>query len=372
MKKTVLATLIASGIAASTPAMAGNMHDELAALKQRIAQLESQLADTQAAQARSASQASQASAANNWTDKVSVSGSAEFLATASENDDDSSESDLDVDSVELVIGAQVNEYMALSTTLKYEDEGEQGNNDLTVDEAILEIASEDSPWSLTVGRTAVPFAAINGNAWTDPLTDDLTDNTDDLAIVGYNQGVFSAEAYAYRGRHDNDDQNNVENLGLNLALDFDNGVSLGAGYLNDISNAESVYDVAGKGDKVSAARINLAYQMEALALSAEYIKTDSFDELAGKPELSVWHLSADYGTDILGAPGNLSLGYSETGDDADQIVNGSDPLFAEKRITLGVSRELNDNAELIVEAVREAAHNGEDTDTLNVVLSTAF
>lgn len=372
MKKTVLATLIASGVAASAPAFAGNIQDELAALKQRIAQLESQLAETQEVQKAQARSVAESASAGNWTDKVSISGSAEFLGTATENDNDSSESDLDVDSVELTIDAQVNENMALTTTLKYEDDGEQGNGDFYVYEAALEISDEASPWSFTVGRTEVPFAVVNGNAWSDPLTYELTENFDDLAIVGYNEGIFSAAAYVYRGRHDDSKQNKVENVGLNLGLAFENGFSVGAGYLNNIRTSDPLrVDSLTARDKVSAARLNVAYEMEALALSAEYMKTGSFDELAGQPEVTAWHVSADYGTDIFGAPGNLSLGYSAT-DDAELITDGGDVVFAESRITLGASRELNDNAELIVEAVREEAYNGDETDTLNLVLSTSF
>jgi len=360
MKKTVLASLIAAGITATTPALAADIQTELAALKSRIQQLESQLADTQATQA----------SANNWSDKVSVSGSAEFLGTATEDAAGNTESDLDVDSVELTIDAAVNENIALSTTLKYEDDGEE--QDFYVDEAIIEIGAEDSPWMVTLGRTGVPFAAINGNAWTDPLTDDLTDNTDDIAQLSYSEGIFSADVYAFRARHDDDGDNTVENFGLNAGLEFDNGLSLGAGYLNNIRNTDPFQaDSLTSKQEVAAGRLNIAYEIDALALSAEYIKTDSFEELAGQPKVAVWHASADYGVTLFGAPGNLSLGYSET-DNAALITDGGEDLFAQSRLTLGASRELNENAELILELVREEDYAGEDTDSMNLVLSTSF
>lgn len=360
MKKTVLASLIAAGITATTPALAADIQSELAALKDRIQQLESQLANTQAEQA----------SASNWSDKVSVSGSAEFLGTATEDAAGNTESDLDVDSVELTIDAEVNENIALSTTLKYEDDGEE--QDFYVDEAIVEISAEDSPWALTLGRTGIPFAAINGSAWTDPLTDDLTDNTDDIAQLGYSEGIFSADVYAFRAKHDDEGDNTVESFGLNAGLDFENGLSIGAGYLNNIRNTDPfAADSLTSKDEVAASRVNIAYEIDALALSAEYIKTDSFEELAGQPKVSVWHTSADYGVDLFGAPGNLSLGYSET-DNAELITDGGDALFAESRLTLGASREVNENAEVILELVREEDYAGEETDTLNLVLSTAF
>ncbi|MBQ0757493.1 MAG: hypothetical protein KBT66_11360 [Amphritea sp.] len=47
-------------------------------------------------------------------------------------------------------------------------------------------------------------------------------------------------------------------------------------------------------------------------------------------------------------------------------------LFAQSRATLGASRELYENAELIVELVREEDYAGDNNDTLNLVLSTRF
>ncbi|BBB24657.1 LbtU family siderophore porin [Amphritea japonica] len=357
MKKTLLASLITASVAATPTVQASDLQSELSMLKERITQLESQLSDTMAEQ----------TGIKNNSSPVTISGSAEFLATGSEQADGSSENDLDVDAVELTIDATVNQYMALSTTLKYEDEGE--DQDLYVDEAIVTISSEDNPWSLIAGRTATPFAVINGNAWSDPLTDDLTDNTDDLLLVGFSQGIFSAEGYLFKGQSD---ESKVDNLGLNAALTFDNGIAVGVGYLNNIRNTDPYQaDSLTADNKVSASRINLSYEINALSLSAEYLKTAQFDELAGTPELSVWHLSTDYATELMGASGNLSLGYSKT-DNGEQLTDAGENLFARSRMTLGASRELNDNAEFIVELVREEDYQGDDTDTLNLVLSTHF
>ncbi|WP_428034223.1 LbtU family siderophore porin [Amphritea sp.] len=357
MKKTLLASLITAGIAASPIVQAEDLQAELNALKHRIAQLESQLSDTMAEQASVKKDLSH----------VTLSGSADFLATASELADGSNTNDLDVDSVELTVEATVNEYIGLSTTLKYEDDGE--DQDLFVDEAIVSLHSADTPWSMVAGRTAIPFAVVNGNAWTDPLTDDLTDNTDDLLLIGFNQGIFSAAGYLFKGQSD---ESKVDNFGLNLGLEFDNGVSMGVGYLNNIRNTDPFQaDSLTDTDKVSASRVNLAYATGALALSAEYLQTGRFNELAEKENLSAWHLSADYGIDLLGAPGNLSLGYSQT-DHAGMITDSGDSLFAHSRLTLGASRELNANAEAIIELVREEDNQGDDTDTLNLVLSTRF
>ena len=360
MKRILLASLVAVNFCAAIPAMAENTQSELTALKARIQQLENNLQQ----------QEKQHSEDSNFSDRVSISGSAEFLGTISQDDAGDTESDLDMDSVELTIDAEVNEKIAFSTTLKYEDDNEE--QDFYVDEAIIEIGSNESPWALTLGRTGIPFSVINGNAWTDPLTDDLTDNTDDIAQLSYSNGALNTDVYIFRAKHDSDTENSVENFGLNVGVDFANGVSIGAGYLNNIRNTEAFdADSLTSNDKVAAFRASIAYEMNRLALSAEYIKTDSFNSISGQPQVSVWHTSADYGLDLLGAPGNLSLGYSKT-NNAELITNDSETLFAKSRLTAGASRELNENAEVIIELVREESYTGEDTDSLNIILSTAF
>lgn len=351
-RKTLPALMAAATLTLSGTTLAGgDMATELQMLKQRIAELEAQQASQQAAAA--------SQEGTSWSDRITIGGAAEFLATASDTDGEDSSSDLDVDTVELTIDAQVNDFIAVSTTLKYEDDPE-GSDDLFVDEAIVVLGTEDSPVTLTLGKTGVPLSVINGGTWTDPLTDDFTDNTDDLALVTFTNGGLTADIYAFKGSQDNDDH--VENFGLNLGYEAENGFAIGAGYLNNIGNTDP-FEAAT--DDASAWRLNAAYAIGDLALSAEYIQTESFDA-DGDFEPTVAHVSADYGLDnVFGAPGNIAFGYSET-DEAEFLD------MAESRTVLGISRELGENAEVIVEYVREETYGDEDTDTLNVVLATSF
>ncbi|GAA0795005.1 LbtU family siderophore porin [Marinobacterium sediminicola] len=349
MKKSLLSITCASIMALPlvTQAADNSVAAEIEALKQRISELE----------ARQASQPDAASGAvaNQWTDRITLSGKAEFLATHSELETGST-NDLDVDAVKLVVDAQVNELISLSTTLKYKE-----GDEFYVDEAIATLAKEGNPLSLTIGKSGIPFGVIESATWTDPLTDDLTDNTDDLAVLSYAQAGFSSDFYLFKGDQDNDDS--VNNAGVNLGYAFGNGLSVGAGYLNNIGNTELFLD-AGVDEKQSAWRLNVAMELGEAGISAEWVQADAFDSLAGaKP--SVWHLGAHYNTAVFGAPGTLALGYSESDEAADLDL-------AEKRLAASISRELGDNAELIAEYVREEGYTDEDADTLNLVLATYF
>lgn len=348
MKKSLMTLACAAALATPLTTLAAEQTSvaaEIEALKQRIAELEAR----QSTPVPAATDGS-------WTDRITLSGQAEFLATHSELEQ-GSENDLDVDNVELTIDAQVNELISLSATLKYEDDPE-GEDDLFVDEAIAVIGREGSPLSLTVGKTAIPFGVIESATWTDPLTDDLTDNTDDLAMLSYARGGFSSDLYLFKGDQDNDEH--VNNAGLNLGYAFDSGLSLGAGYLNNIGNTEA-FDL---GEKQSAWRLNAALELGELGFSAEWIQADAFDALNGA-EPSVWHLGTHYNTRIFGADGTLALGYSES-DEAEGLE------LAEKRLAASVSRELGANAELIAEYVHEEDYANEEVDTLNLVLATYF
>ncbi len=288
--------------------------------------------------------------ADGHASNISISGIAEVLGTYNDAGDGST--DIDVDTVELTVEAPVNDFISVSTTLKYEDDPE-GEDDFNVDEAIIVVGEEDGDISLTVGRTGIPFGVINGSTWTGPLTDDFTDNTDDLAMVAFGADSLSAEVYVFKGDQEND--SDVENFGANIAYET-GGLSLGAGFLSNIGNTEAF----GQTEDGSAFRLNAAYNMGNIDLSAEFIQAEEFDDLGGdKP--SAAHVGIDVGTDF----GLLAFGYSMTSD-AEQLD------LPEQLLVASLARELGENAEVIFELVNEEDYAGEDSNTVNAVLAVSF
>jgi len=295
--------------------------------------------------------------ADGHDEKISISGVAEVLATYND-ENDKSNTDLDVDTVELTVDAQVNELISASITMAYEDDPE-GEDDFYVDEAIIVIGEEDGDISLTLGKTGIPFGVINGSTWTGPLTDDFTDNTDDLALVTFGTDSLSAEVYAFKGDQEHD--SNVDNFGANITFELEDSLSLGAGFLSNIGNTEAF----GQGEDASAFRLNAAYAIGSLELSAEFIQAEEFKSL-NKAKPSAMHIAADFGTEIIGAPGMVAVGYSST-DDAEDLD------LAESMLVVSVSRELGENAETILEYVNEEPYgNGDSVNTVNAVLSVSF
>jgi len=344
MKKTAIAALIAASVATASTANAG-VAEELAAMKSRIAQLETQLAAQQATIAKQETSKS----SGGFADNVTVSGTAEFLANHVEEEGGNSKSDIALDTFELGIEAAINENVTLSSLIEYDNDAEK----LDVTEAFAVIGAEDSNLSLTVGKAPIPFAVINGSAWTDPLTDDAFDIKEGMAMVSWGNDSLALDAYTFNGAESGD---SIDTVGLNAEFAVSEGVVLGAGYLSDTAEQNNL----PAGD---AWRVNGLFETGALALSAEYIEIDA-ENTAIDP--SFLHLNADYSTNIFGEEGTVYLGYSET-DDGQNVTD-----LAEERIALGVERSFGENASVVAEFVREESYANEETDTLNLVLVTEF
>jgi len=284
-----------------------------------------------------------------WHPRIHFSGEVEFLASRSEAAGKRRHA-FEFDEAELTIDLQLAPRVAVSTTLEYDD-------GVSRDEAVLVLGGRDSPLTLTLGASWLPFGVINSSTWTDPLTEDFTDTTADIALLSARHGGLSGDLYLYRGAQD--DVASASNLGLNLGYVFDSGIALGAGYLSNISATEPF----GVDETVSALRLNGAIDLGDLMLSGEYIRTGRFDSADGARP-AVAHLGADYGIDnLFGAPGLLALGYSTT-DDA-RLLD-----LAQRRAVINLSRRLTEDIDLLVEYAREEDYREGVAEQLSLVLTT--
>ena len=360
MKKTVLATLIATTIA-SAPAFAG-VAEELAAMKERIAQLESQLAQQQASIAKQETALAKqetTSGAGGFADNVTVSGEVALLAQQIEADDGTSTGDVLVDTFELAIEADINENVKVATLIEYLAADEK----LDLAEAYAVIGAEDSPVHLTVGKAAHPLLVGDSAAFTDPIAFDLYDAKEGLAMVSYSNEMVNVDAYVLNTSGETGEA--LDTLGVNLGVALANGVSFGAGYITNTADVAGPFaDLDGMTEKVDAWRANALFETGNLSLFAEYIQLGDINPAGQEP--SFLHLGAGYDTQIFGADGNLFLGYSES-DEANNIDD-----LPETRTALGLSRSLGENASVVTEYVREESYSNEDTDILNVAIVTEF
>lgn len=347
MKKTILSTLIASSLIAA-PASAG-IAEDISAMKQRIAQLEAQLAEQQTAIAQQQERVAE-SKAGGFGENVTAHGLVELRAFHSETDGTSnSSSDIEVDTFELGVDAQLSDELSVSTLIEYNSD----DNDIELSEAFFVYGNDDSLATLTVGLAPLPVAAINDVGWTAPLTDDFFDLTDGMAMMSFGNELVSADVYTFRTNGEGD---NLNSGGVNLSTTPTDGLTLGAGYVIDMANnEEDLNTLVTEADDLW--RINALLEVGALALSAEYVEIDGADV---NPEFTA--LNAAYNTNIFGAEGAFYLGYSEIDE------SNADA----ERTVLGLERAVADGTTLSAEFVRDEDNAGVDTDTFNLVLVSEF
>ncbi|WP_286240674.1 LbtU family siderophore porin [Neptuniibacter halophilus] len=345
MKKTAIATLITAALTSATPAYASDVVAELNAMKARIAQLEAKLAEQQETIEQ---QAASPASAGGFADNVSVSGALEILASHSEEESGNSASDIEVDTFELAVEAQLNELVAVSSLLEYNSD----DDGIELSEAYAVIGNDETPATLTVGKAPIPFAAINDAGWTSPLTDDFFDITEGMAMASFGTGPLAADVFIYN----NDEGDSVNTYGLNLSLEAAEGLTLGAGYANDLQDdANDLTDLTSEA--ADAWRLNALLETGPFAFSAEFIEVDGSDF---DPQFMA--LNAAYNTELFGAEGQVYLGYSDIDDSAADA----------ERTVLGMERAFGENTSVVAEYVRDEDNSGAETDTLNLVLVTEF
>jgi hypothetical protein len=308
-------------------------------MKQRIAQLEAQLAEQQATIVKQETTAT--SSTGGFADNVEVSGVLELLATHAEADGTSnSESDILVDTFEIGIEAAINDKVSVATLIEYNGD----DNDIELAEAFAEIDAGAA--TVTAGLAPIPVAAINDAGWTSPLTDDFFDITEGTAIVSFGNDTVAADLYTFN----NGDGDSLNALGASVSVAAAEGITLGAGYVSDL-NDDDFGDLATEADE--AWRVNALAELGAVALSAEYLEVDGQDT-----DPTFLALNAAFGAELA----TFYVGWSEIDDSNDNA----------ERTVVGLEREFGENATISAEFVRDEDSAGSDTDAVNLVLVTEF
>lgn len=417
MKKPLLSPLLA--VALSSPALAetdAELLAEVRAMKARLAQLETrvgqlqqenqQLKADQAVQAEKVAavetvqQSSPApageSAAEKIADTVELSGTVEIGAYAGEGYEGDDYSDLTVDTAAVALTAQLNDYSSAEISLLYEED----DTDLEVDTASVTFATENSPWSLQLGQTYLPFGAYSTSLVNDTLPLEIAETRETAAIAGYSEHGITALAYVFNGDVDHDSASNdtLQNWGARLAYDStaDNaGFGIGVDYLSNIADSDSIGDYlddnwtspTGAGydqwlrSSVSAWAVHGYANAGPVLLTAELVRTDGFSStemnsaaLAAAPvgeEPLAWQLEAAYTTELFDREYTFAFAWQET----------EDALFLElpeRRQSLGASTALDDKTTLGLELWRDKDYStanggtGERSHNIGLLLTREF
>lgn len=415
MKHPALPTLLA--LALSSPALAASDAEllaEIRAMQARLTQLEGQVTELQQEnRALKAEQTAQAekvaavetvqqaapaaeSAVATVAESVELSGTVEIGAYAGEGYEGDDYSDLTVDTAAVALTAQLNDYSSAEISLLYEED----DTDLEVDTASITFAKEGNPFSLQLGQTYLPFGAFSTSLVNDTLPLEMAEIRETVAIAGFSDGGFSAQAYVFNGDVDHDSASNdtLQNWGTRLAYDSepDNaGFGVGLDYLSNIGDSDSIggylddnwASPTGAGydqwlrSEVGAWAVHGYANVGPVVLTAELVRTDGFstaEMLTAAAALApvgeepqAWQLEAAYTTTLFDREYTLAMAWQET----------QDALFLElpeRRQSVGASTALDEKTTLGLEVWRDRDYSvanggtGDRSNNIGLLLTREF
>jgi len=234
------------------------------------------------------------------------------------------DSDISMTTVELGIGAEVNDWVSAEMVLLYEDpsgaiqtyDDVRGETSFDVDTAIITIANaEETPAFLEAGKMYVPFGALlthfpNNPGIDAPLTLLMGETGEKALLIGAELEGFTVSGYVFNGdveEKGDSDENVIESYGFDANYAFedetqDMDLLVGGSYISNIADSDWIEEVlhhhgADIDDYVGAAAAYLHFGYQGLFFDAEYmattdhLQTDGVSD-HGKP--TVWNFEAGY------------------------------------------------------------------------------
>ncbi|WP_419799129.1 MAG: LbtU family siderophore porin [Terasakiella sp.] len=357
----------------------------LSMLKQQqrqLDELQAMLKQTQKQAETATAKATEAAAKPAFLDTVQIGGTLELEATETQDFTDTDTSDLSLAKVELTFSAKPHEYVTTNIVALYED----GSNNITLDEATIEIANTEAfPLYTTVGKWVMPFGNYDTAMSSDPLTKNLGETKENAILVGATYNGFSIEAFAFNGDTQKSGKgNNIDQYGINAGINGEEDgllYSIGAAYLNNIADSDGINNkltgATALDDYVGAISLYGSLSLNGVSASVGYVKaTDNFQtgELAfnGQGAQPVaWNTEISYTMDILGKETTFAATYQGT----DEALALSLP---ETRLGGAVTVGIYDQTSLTLEYLADEDYNvseggtGKDGHTTTAKLAVEF
>lgn len=320
-----------------------------------------------------------------WFQGIEMSGVVEVEASHTDPYQGTSQNDLVLATVELGIGAQVNDWTSAEVILLHEED----DTDLEVDVGTITIADPDAPWFVTTGQFYVPFGTFESNMISDPLTLEIGETRESALQAGFNNGRFSGSLYAFNGdnKKDNGDKNRIDNWGANFNFIHEGeSMNLGAGigYINDIGDSDTLQDQINANlgsndvkDHVGGWTINALAESGPFILIGEYVRASDDFELAELPfnargaQPKAWNAEAGYNFSFMGRDSTIAAAYQGTREALDLGL-------PKRRYLLGWSIGIMEDTALSFEWAHDKDYStsdggtGENANTITTQLAVEF
>ncbi len=314
---------------------------------------------------------------------VSLSGVVEVDAAQAETFAGVDSSDITLSTVEIGVGAQINEWVSSEVVLKWEEDGGR----VDVDTGTITIGNtENHPLYLTAGKMTVPFGANATNMLADPLTLTLGETGETAVQLGFESGGFHGSVFAYNGNipERSGKGDFVEHFGANLGFVGEvgsMGLDIGASFTSALDDSDTIQDLAavtaGVVDHTAGFTVHGVADLGPFQLIAEYASamgsfdsTDvAFNGQGAQP--AAWTLEAAYNFNLMEKESTFAVGYQGS----DEAVNVG---LAENRFITALSVGIFKNTTLTAEYFRDEDYStaeggtGNDADTATLRLAVEF
>jgi hypothetical protein len=176
--------------------------------------------------------------ASNITNRLTVSGLIEVEAGAEKlhlaDGSSVAASDLTVATVQLGLGAKINETMSGNISVLFEE----GASALDVDEATIDLTQ--GAWSARIGRQYLPFGVYHSHFINDPLPLALGETRETALLAGYSREHFSLSAFVFNGDVDKiGAKNHLGDWGASLVVTPREGIEFGGSFLSDLADSDA-------------------------------------------------------------------------------------------------------------------------------------
>ena len=229
-----LGRLIWTGVTAlvlTTPALAEqSVEDRLAGMEKRIQYLEQRGAEQDNVIVEKDRQIAEATGQTEWAQGLEISGAIEIEAVYDKPAGEESTSSVDVDTAEVGIAAEVNDWTSAELVLAYDVDAKK----VDVDSATATLGPPDGPWSLTAGKLTLPFGTYETGMISDPVTLELGETDDVAAVFEVSSGGLSASLFGLHGESEK-----FENFGVSADYSVETGtwpsaLRLNVSYIHEI------------------------------------------------------------------------------------------------------------------------------------------
>ena len=300
---------------------------------------------------------------------MQISGVFEMEAAVSQSDSNGNSNDLLAPALEIEFYTRLSKQISIAFTLLADDIG-GANSDTTVDDAVVNFRLGAS--TLTIGQTTLPFGRYETGAINDPLTL-LLGETSETAFI-YNRSTDAAldySVYLYNGESTDSPVAEESLNDFGFAFNFIiNDWSIGAGYINNLANSDSLLEAGTSiNEKVAGMAMHLAYHFDGWHFFAEHVMAldefvagdlDGTISSSSKPAASHLEILLDLEQDRY-----LSLNLSTS-------RQASDLLDYETQTTLTYSTIVMKQANLYFELLSAKQYNGNQDSVLGVKLAVDF